>query len=49
METRKKHLIELRYHVLGELKYRKCLYYEINQNSAIILILNKIIDALMLS
>ena len=41
--------IEMRYHILGELKYRKCLHHEINQNSAIIPILNKVIDLLMLS
>ena len=48
-EKKKNNLIELRYHVLGELKYRKCLHHEINQRSAIIPILNKVIDVLMLS
>ena len=48
-EKKKNNLIELRYHVLGELKYRKCLHHEINQRSAIIHILNKVIDVLMLS
>ena len=47
--TKKNNLIELRYHVLRELKYRKCLHHEINQSSAIIPILNKVIDVLMLS
>ena len=49
MKKKKNNLIELRYHVLGELKYRKCLHHEINQSSAIIPILNKVIDVLMLS
>ena len=48
-EKKKNNLIDLRYHVLRELKYRKCLHHEINQNSAIIPILNKVIDLLMLS
>ena len=48
MKKKKDNLIDLGYHVLGELKYRKCVHHEINQNSAIIPILNKVIDVLML-
>ena len=48
-EKKKNKLIDLRSHVLWELKYKKFLHHEINQSSAIILILNKVIDVLMLS
>ena len=48
-EKKRNNLTDLRYHVLRELKYRKSLRHEINQNSAIIPVLNKVIDLLMLS
>ena len=50
-EKKKSNFIDLKYHVLGELKYRKYLHHEINQSSATIptCILNKVIDVLMLS
>ena len=48
-DKKKNNLIDLRYHVLRELKYRNGLHHEINQSSAIIPILNKVIDVLILS
>ena len=47
--NKNKKIIDLKYHVLGELKYRKCFYNEINQNFAIIPMLSKVTDILMLS